>query len=554
MLNLRPYQKESIAAYKEHADAGPTRQMIVLPTGCGKTITGLALARELGARTLWVAHRDELITQPYKAVKSVWPEAKRGIVKAELNQWRRDIVFASVQTIARPRRLEQLKQAGFDLVVIDEAHHAPAESYRKVIDGLQPRLLLGLTATPERADNARMDDVFDGICHHYHLRQAVEDGYLSGVELVQRPINVNLDAVGSRAGDFKAGDLDIALMQAGIVEEVVAAYKEHAAGRKVIIFTISVAQSEAIAQRLSAEGFPASSVSGDLHVDIRRKRLTDFAEGRLEAIANCFVLTEGFDEPAVDCIIMARPTQSKSLYIQCVGRGLRLYPGKDSCRIIDMVGLSNRHTLVQAPVIFGTALDAGEKSESSDPDPDRVRDFWRSRLSTQMEGLESVSRSTMHWLRGENGSFILNIGQYGTVTLVGRDDQWRVGVVGSRVDKRSNFPLADGWIPLELAQGIAEDYVRRCKSVNLASGGRWRDEPASEGQLAALARWKIKVPGTLTRGEASDILTAKAAAKSSEMATAKQIAFLQRRGIDVPPKLTKQEAGRLIARARSTGP
>ncbi len=276
MLQLRSYQEHAIAASIESTWQ---RQLIVLSTGMGKTITGLALARKMTARTLWLAHREELITQPAKALQLVWPEVRHGIVKADRNEHARQVVFASIQSAQQERRTAQLAAEGFGLVVVDEAHHALSPGYRSLLEQLGcfreggPRLL-GLTATPERSDNGALSDVFQGIVFQVGITTAIAGGFLVSPTVIERAINVDLDAVTVARGDFGAKQLDIALMQAGIVGEIAAAYEEHCAGRrKTLIFVVSVAQAEAVALELRNRGHKVASVSGETEAEERRRTL-----------------------------------------------------------------------------------------------------------------------------------------------------------------------------------------------------------------------------------------------------------------------------------------
>lgn len=557
-IAVRPYQRQAADAFKSRVVERHEidRGLVVLPTGTGKTVLGLTIAMEMNAKTLWLAHREELIDQPSRACAAVWPDASRGIVKADRNEYARQVVFASVQTAFRDNRLDKLIDQKFDLVVLDEAHHGTAPIYVKILralgcfDSLVP--VLGLTATPERADNLRLDDVFQGVVYQYHLTQAITDGYLARPNWVERPIRVDLDAISKSNGDYNQGQLDVALMEAGIVDEVVAAFLEHARDRKTIIFTVGVKQSQIIAERITAAGIPAAAVWGEMPGEQRRATLRRLADGSLRAVVNCMVLTEGFDEPTVDCVLMARPTQSKPLYVQCVGRGLRLAPMKRDCLIIDMVGLSKRHTMVQAPVIFGaTRVVEEEKDKSAGVTFIDAREFWRQRLSAQASGVKPIERSALKWIRGGGHppAFLLNVGEYGTVRMAGVGESWHVEVVNNRAAGIDRQDLTTTPVTAELAQGIAEDYVRRCKATRFAEGGRWRDDAATEPQLEALRRWRMTPPEGLTRGEASDMLTA-AAAKKYEAATPVQINALQRLGVPIPHNLTQGEAGRMIRAAQ----
>ena len=557
MIQLRPYQTEAIDAFIAGLGEGVVRSLVVLPTGCGKTITALALATEWTHRTLWIAHREELITQPLKALRSLWPSINAGVVKAGRNEWARDFVFASIQTIHRQRRLEKLRD--FDLVVIDEAHHAAAKSYKTVLEHLGclsvgGPALLGLTATPERRDVLALDDVFQRIVYSYPLRKAVEDGFLVSPRMIPYRIKVDLDKVGSRGGDFRDGELDTALLEAGIVGEVCRAVDALARDRKTIIFTVSVRQAQLISEQLQRTGYRSSYISGSTPLELRRQRLQWLASGKITHMVNCMVLTEGFDDPSVNCIVMARPTQSKSLYIQCIGRGLRIAPNKSDCLIVDMVGMTDRHTLIQAPVIFGVKAK-GYATQKTVTDPDEItrRSVKESLLLSQVIGVESVTRSHLQWVPTAKGGLALNCGQGGNVLLRPEGHDWNVEVIG-RADAAARETLTMHPVDMELAQGIAEDYAQRSEAVYLTKrSARWRRSPATDAQLKALERWKIPFHSNITKGEASDLITQRTANDwRNDPATHKQIWALRQHGVPFDETtLTKGAAGKLLAQVRA---
>jgi superfamily II DNA or RNA helicase len=563
-MDPRPYQTAAIEAVQ----ASPHQRTIVtLPTGCGKTVMGLLLAKMLRARTLWIAHRDELITQPAETLPHVWPDAESGIVKAQQNQaFARDIVFASIQTIQNPVRLEVLRRTGgFDLVVADECHHATAPSWLRTLEGLGcfaeggPRLV-GLTATTERADQARLDKVFQGVAYQYHLHQAIQAGYLVPPTIATHKFKLDLSGVHTRGGDFRPEELDVALLRAGIIKAIGDAWQTHATGRRGIVFVISVKQAQDAAAELERRGVPATWISGELATPERRRRLADFRAGKYRAMVNCMVLTEGFDDPGVDCVLMARPTKSKPLYIQMGGRGLRLYPGKTDCLIIDMAGLSGRHTLVQAPAIFGLEDEAEKRSRKKPGEGFEMsaEEYWRRRLKSQVEGVAGMARSSLNWLEAKAGVFALPCGEFGTVVLRHQWENLYLAEVVGREGAPGREPLAAEPVTLELAQGIAEDYTRRVGDMGRqynSRQARWRSGPATSNQIEALKRWGVEIPPELTKGTASDILSAKkATAREYEPATPKQLRALKALGVKEIGLLTKGEATRAInvAKAKQT--
>ncbi len=554
MIELRPYQTMAIEA----SIAAPMqRQLIVLSTGLGKTITGLALAKRLGGRALWLAHTEELVTQPERACGLVWPEVTRGIVKAERNEYMRHMVFASIQTAQREERAARLAMQGFKFVVVDEAHHALSQGYRYLLDQLGcfkaggPQLL-GLTATPERGDNGALDEVFEGIVFQMGIKSAIDGGYLVPPRVVERRINVDLDAISTSRGDYGQTQLSKALLQAGIVQEIVAGYEEHIAGnRKTLIFVISVEQAQLVSKALCERGYRFAAVSGETPKDDRRRILAQLKTGELQGIANCMVLTEGFDEPSVDAIILARPTQSKPLLIQKVGRGLRLFPNKTECLVLDMVGVSNRNSLVQAAVIFGEKEEAEEKRETTPHDmfidPEA---YWLARLQAQVGGVKGAPRSKLHWVPDGNGGWLLPAAEFGTVRMIARaDESWLVDVIGCR-EGPSSQQLSDSDVDMGTAQALAEDYVRRVSRTLTARKAKWRDGGASEKQIAFLKRAGIANAAGLSKGTAADLMTQEIAKREAEPASSKQIGYLRSHGANVPANLSKREAMRMIGQMK----
>jgi superfamily II DNA or RNA helicase len=548
-MELRRYQREAGNEFwlgmRQYQ-----RQVIVLPTGTGKTVLGLAIAKAVNKRTLWVAHRDELITQPQNTIKHIWPDVSSGIVKGSRNEHDRQVVFASVQTIQRQKRMDAIGEFGF--VVIDECHHGVARTWRSIIDRLGcyknggPRLL-GLTATPERTDNKPLSDLFERIAYVYHLTDAVKDGNLVPIKYETRSLELDLGGVKlKRNGDFDESDLDASLMRAGIVDKICDAVMDHK-DRKMIVFVASVRQAEEVAEKLADKGVSAAAVSGETEISLRRARLRRFSSGDLMCIVSRDLLLEGYDEPSVNGIIMARPTTSKPLYVQAIGRGLRIYTvgGKTDCLVVDMVGSTKHHNLIQAPVLFGSGDDDDNKAKREyESDLDIMEYNERCMLLGQIKGLEPISRSHMRWVSCGDGAIAISAGQGGTVIARPSGDLWTVVAA-----KYGDVDLLVRSATLELAQGIAEDYVRRCEASGWAEkGARWRTEPATQKQIDLIKKMKKKSIEGITKGQASDILTMSMAESwRNQPATKKQLAALRSSGVSYDPDtITKAQARQLL--------
>lgn len=506
-IDLRPYQIEAHEAWLSFRQSGGKRGIINLPTGCGKTITALALARKMGGRLLWLAHREELIEQPIRSMEWVWPEVTCGIVMAKKNEMNAQCVFASVQTIYR--RLDQMPS--FDLIVVDEAHHVLGKTYLTILEAAgafneNGPPVIGLTATVERGDKKGLDAVFEQIVYQYQLLQAIREGYLSDLKMKRIELNVNFDEIHMVAGDLHQGELDEVLLKANVAKAVADAYIKHAYDRKAIVFTVSIDQAKRTAAELRSIGVKAEWLSGEIPSEERKAILHRLKTGETMVLCNCAVLTEGFDEPSVDAVVIARPTKSRPLYIQMIGRGTRKAPGKTDCLVLDVTGVSKRHQLITAPSLFGvekiegdeTLTEAVERKERRSQEISQLRAILNQREVREF-------RQKIRWLEAAPGVFALSAGDVGTAVIYQTKEGWFAKVI--KKDRRQEY-LTHHPVWLELAQGIAEDYVRRLDTFGLIrKDASWREERASERQMWALARWGIRPGRWLTKGEATDEMT-----------------------------------------------
>src|SRR6266702_1568195 len=356
-LTPRPYQYEAVAALLAATARGAQRPLLVLPTGTGKTIVFALLVQQRRGRSLILAHRDELIQQAVDKLHLVDPTLALGVVQAERDEHTAPIVVASVQTLSRRPRLARLVP-DFQTIVIDEAHHAPAPSYRRILEYCHAwradgPLVVGVTATPARGDRQSLRQVFDGIVYQKTLVEMMQAGYLVDLRAMQVLLHADFDTLRTRHGDFVEAELETLLLEAKAPAQVLAAFQAHAAARKALLFTPTVALAYAMADTFRTAGIPAEALDGTTPGTTRRAILRRLHTGETRVVANCAVLTEGFDEPSVDCIIVARPTQSALLYQQMLGRGTRTYPGKSDCLLLDVVGVSTRHTLHTTATLFG---------------------------------------------------------------------------------------------------------------------------------------------------------------------------------------------------------
>ena len=344
-MELRPYQQAARVAVQDEWQQGNTRTLLVLPTGCGKTIVFAKITEDcvrLGDRVLILAHRGELLDQAADKIKKS-TGLQCATEKAEqscLGSWFR-ITVGSVQSLMRETRLQKFPEDYFDTIIIDEAHHAVSDSYQRVLEHFHDAKVLGVTATPDRGDMRELGNVFDSLAYEYTLPMAIKEGYLSPIKAVTIPLTLDLSGVGIQSGDFKPGDLDSALdpylMQ--IAEEMQTYCKD----RKTVVFLPLIKTSQKFRDILNGFGFRAAEVNGTS--EDRAEILADFDSGKYNVLCNSMLLTEGWDCPSVDCVIVLRPTKVRSLYCQMVGRGTRLCEGKDHLLLLDFLWHTERHEL-----------------------------------------------------------------------------------------------------------------------------------------------------------------------------------------------------------------
>lgn len=342
---LRPYQQQARDRIHAEWDAGHTRTLLVLPTGTGKTIVFASVAADqvrAGDRVLILAHRGELLEQAADKL-----QRSTGLVsaveKAEstcLDSWFR-VVVGSVQTLQRTARLERFPQDYFGTIIIDEAHHAITDGYRLILDYFSGAKVLGVTATPDRGDMRNLGEVFDSLAFEYKLTDAIKEGYLCKIMAQTIPLQLDITSVTMSGGDYAVGDLGTALDP--YLEQIAAEMARRCKSRKTVVFLPLIKTSQKFRDLLNTYGFRAAEVNGQS--DDRRQVLADFDAGKYNVLCNSMLLTEGWDCPSVDCVVVLRPTKVRSLYSQMVGRGTRLSPGKTDLLLLDFLWMTDKHEL-----------------------------------------------------------------------------------------------------------------------------------------------------------------------------------------------------------------
>lgn len=550
MIALRHYQTEALATILQKYQAEITRQLVALPTGTGKTILFGALAREQNKPTLIIAHREELLTQARDKILLLWPDADVGIVKAELNEVDHQIVIASIQTISRPNRLQQLINRGIDLLIIDEAHHSAADSYRRVIEemgfmaGDVGKLLVGVTATPQRGDGIGLDSIFEEIVYQCSLPTMIAGGYLSDLRGVQVKAWTDISGVHTRAGDFAQGELESVINTAEANQIIVKAFIKYANKRKAAAFCAGVQHAQDLAEAFTQAGIKAAAVWGDMDPEDRRFTLDEYESGRIQVLTNCEILTEGWDSPATDCLLMARPTKSGTLYQQMVGRGARLYPGKQDCLILEFA--SNRHDIASLGSLTGLPIrDKQTILQAMQEEKQRQQQAAnKAKTATRVVAKEFdiLARSAFRWYTaGKDWRLPIAQGVYLVLYEV-EPGKWNVGVNAQGEEMSLHEALPFGY-----AQGLAEDYARKYGKGFARKDAKWTKKKPTSGQIKMLQKLKLPYDTDISRGEAAQIISEELARRELEPATNNQLWRLRQMGHNPPKGLTKPEARRIIA-------
>ena len=345
----------------EEWEKGNNKTLLVLPTGTGKTIVFAKVTEDCvrdGKRVLIMAHRGELLEQAADKIQKA-TGLMCAVEKAEetsLGSWYR-IVVGSVQSLMRERRLHKFCDDHFDTIIVDEAHHCISDSYQKVLQYFKNANVLGVTATPDRGDMKNLGQYFNSLAYEYTLPKAIREGYLCKIKAQTIPIKLDLMGVGMSAGDFKSSDVGTALDP--YLHQIAEEMQVHCQGRKAVVFLPLIKTSQKFRDILNSKGFRAAEVNGDS--GDRSQILKDFDAGKYDVLCNSMLLTEGWDCPSVDCVVVLRPTKIRSLYCQMVGRGTRLSPGKEDLLLLDFLWHTERHELCRPAHLISESAEVAEK-------------------------------------------------------------------------------------------------------------------------------------------------------------------------------------------------
>jgi len=388
MVELRPYQANAVQAVSDEFEKGHKHTLLVLPTGTGKTIV-FAKVVELnvngGKRALILAHRSELLDQASEKLKLA-SGLDTALEKAESTSIGsfEPVTVASVQTLSQEKRLSKFPHDYFDLIVVDEAHHSMSESYQKILQYFDTAKVLGVTATPDRADQKNLGQFFDSKAYEYTMHQAVKDGYLCPVKAQMIPLELDINNVGLSNGDYAVGEIGCALEP--YLNQITLEMLNYCKGRKTVVFLPLIETSQKFCELLNLHGFRAAEVNGKSKD--RDEILKDFENGEYDVLCNSMLLTEGWDCPAVDCIIVLRPTKVRSLYQQMVGRGMRLSPGKKELLLLDFLWMTERHDLCRPSALISKDQDIAARIDKKMMDKESGVDLLEAENEAERDAIQ----------------------------------------------------------------------------------------------------------------------------------------------------------------------
>lgn len=512
-VSLRPYQMTAKESVFNEWRSGRKRTLLVLPTGTGKTVVFAKITEDCvrnGERVLILAHRSELLNQAsdklYRTTGLV-----AAVEKAEqscIGSFYR-VTVGSVQSLMRDKRLNKFNNDYFDTIIIDEAHHCISDSYQKVINYFPGANVLGVTATPDRADMKNLGQVFDSLAYEYTLPKAIKDGYLSPIKALTVPLKLDISAVGTSAGDISAGELGTALdpYLYQIADEMLSVCKD----RKTVVFLPLVRTSQKFRDILNERGFKAVEVNGESRD--RAEVLEAFDKGKYNVLCNSMLLTEGWDCPSVDCVIVLRATKSRSLYSQMVGRGTRLADGKDHLLLLDFLWQTERHELCRPAHLICDKPEVAAK------------------MTANLEAAAGVPVDIEAAAEQADSDVIAE-----------REESLAKALEQMRMRKRQ---LVD---PLQFEMSIqAEDLAGYVPAFG------WEMSPPSEKQIAVLEKYGIFAGEIENAGKAALMLDRLAKRKTEGLTTPKQIRILEQKGFRNVGAWEFEKARKLISRIAANG-
>lgn len=531
---LRPYQQEALESINTFYDKGINRQLVVLPTGAGKTVifSQLPALKTNSTPMLVLAHRAELLVQAKDKISKSNPELTIEIEQGENHAGHSDVVVASVPTLGRAEseRILKYPKDYFKSIVIDEAHHAAAPSYRRILDYFTPDFVLGVTATPQRSDNTRLTDVFDEIVYYKTIQDLIEQGWLCSLVGYRIKTDTDISGVATNDGDYIASQLEDAIDNPTRNRLIVSSYMDLVPESKAIVFCAGVQHANNVAASFREAQVPTEVILGETDSDLREQILQRFKTGETRILVNVGVLTEGFDEPTVQTIILARPTRSTLLYTQIVGRGTRLHEGKPHCTVLDFADTTKGKKPLGLPSLLGLPPDfdlqgqdlievakqykeleeycPGEAVRVLQPEDIKAA-YTRINLFMPPPPNEFVQQySRFVWAEVAENDFHLGIDNYHSMRIyidaLGRwtvayhrreNEKLEVKILGYPDDMRDAFVRCDKWI------------MKKFNTNLIDSSAAWRSDGPTDAQKKLLKRIGVPVTSDMTKGTASQIIS-----------------------------------------------
>ena len=506
-MELRPYQKSAIDAVKKEWEEGHKKTLLVLPTGTGKTVVFSKIVEECtkdGSKALILAHRGELLDQAADKLAQVCGLGS-ALEKAESTSLGSfyPITVGSIQTLAQEKRLNKFPKNYFKTIVVDEVHHCLSDSYQRVLKYFDDANILGVTATPDRGDQKSLGKFFDSKAYEYTMHQAVRDGYLCPVKAQMIPLELDINNVGISNGDYAVGEIGSALEP--YLNQIALEMIKYCKGRKTVVFLPLIKTSQKFCELLNVHGLKAAEVNGNS--SDREKILNDFENGEYDVLCNSMLLTEGWDCPSVDCVIVLRPTKVRSLYQQMVGRGMRLAPNKKELLLLDFLWMTERHDLCRPSAIISKDQEIATRIDKMMMDKESGIDL----MSAEEEAEKDIIKE--------------------------REDALARELAAMRKKKQK---LVD---PIQYAFSIASEDLQ-----NYEPTFAWEMAPASQKQLDYLEQHGIYADAVTCSGMANLLIDKLKNRQFEGLATPRQIRLLERFGFLHVGMWSFESASKMITR------
>lgn len=511
-IDLRPYQAEAIDAVFVEFQKGHDRTLVVLPTGTGKTIV-FAKVVEIkvngGKRALILAHRSELLDQASDKLMFA-SGLETALEKAEFTSIGRDelVTVASVQTLSQEKRLYRFPRDYFDLIVVDEAHHCMSDTYQRILNYFSSAKVLGVTATPDRADQKNLGQFFDSKAYEYPLHRAIKEGWLCPIKAQMIPLKLDIHNVGISNGDYAVGEIGCALEP--YLNQIAREMLNYCKGRKTVVFLPLIETSQKFCELLNMYGFRAVEVNGKS--PDRQQKISDFENGKYEILCNSMLLTEGWDCPPVDCIVVLRPTKVRSLYQQMVGRGMRTAPNKNELLLLDFLWMTEKHDLCRPSALISKDADIAKRIDKKMMDKESGIDLIEAEQEATRDAIQE------------------------------REDSLARELASMRKKKRQ---LVD---PIQYAFSIeAEDLASYEPTF------AWEYGPATEKQIQCLEKLGIYAESIENCGMASMLIDRLINRKNAGLSTPRHIRCLERYGFRHVGTWSFEDASKMVSRIANNG-